>query len=371
MNRPHPSCPKSESSWSDAHFMLARARRLAVAVLACLPTSLALAQGAGELPFGTTAAVIEAAPRERIYDGRVEAVNQATVSAQTAGRIAEIFYDVDDHVEAGAPIVRFTDVEQQAALRQAQASLNEATARERQAEDEFRRAEELFNAGSSSRREYDQALAARDSAMARVAAARSAVNVAEQQVEYTLVRAPYAGIVTQRHVEVGEAVTVGQPLMSGLSLEALRVTVDLPQQVTARVREFESAFVLTEEGRVAPRGMTIFPYADPATNTFRVRLELPEGQFALYPGMFVKVAFVVGESQRLLIPTSALARRSEVTGVYVVEDPRTIRFRQVRSGNEFDTRTEILAGLGEGERVAVDPVQAGIFVKSSVGRSDD
>ena len=73
-------------------------------------------------------------PLERVYDGTVEAVNQATMSAQTAGRIAEVFYDVDDYVEPGQPIVRFTDIEQQSALRQAKAALEEALAREKQAE---------------------------------------------------------------------------------------------------------------------------------------------------------------------------------------------------------------------------------------------
>ena len=151
---------------------------------------------ADELPFDTAIAEIANAPLERIYDGTVEAVNQATMSAQTAGRIAEVFYDVDDYVEPGDPIVRFTDVEQQSALRQAKASLEEALARQKQADAEFSRAEGLFESGSSSRREYDQALAARDAAVARVTAARSAVATAEQQLEYTLVRAPYAGVVT-------------------------------------------------------------------------------------------------------------------------------------------------------------------------------
>ncbi|HSG89638.1 MAG TPA: efflux RND transporter periplasmic adaptor subunit [Pseudomonadales bacterium] len=321
------------------------------------------------LPFAVTPAVSEIAPLERFYDGAVEAVNRATVSAQTAGRIAEIFYDVDDYVEAGSPIIRFTDVEQQAGLRRAEANLKEAQARLKEAEDEFERASGLYEAGSGSRREYEQALAGRDAASARVTAARSAVEQAQQQAEYTLVRAPYSGILIERHVEVGESVTVGQPLTSGLSLEALRVTVDLPQTIAAEVRERRQATVITEEGEVTPTHITVFPFADEATNTFRVRLELPPGQFALYPGMFVKVAFVVGESQRLLIPGEALVRRSEVTGVYVVGDNDDVRFRQVRIGNRFGERVEILSGLGQGDRVATDPVQAGIYVKSSAARN--
>lgn len=326
---------------------------------------------AEELPFEIRAAEVARAPLERIYDGTVEAVNRATMSAQTAGRIAEVFYDVDDYVEPGQPIVRFTDVEQQSALRQAKAALEEALAREKQAAAEFGRAEGLFQSGSSSRREYDQALATRDAAVARVAAARSAVETAEQQLEYTLVRAPYAGIVTERHVEVGEAVSVGQPLMSGLSLESLRVVVNLPQQVAAKVREHMKAYILTDEGRVEADSVTIFPFADSASNTFTVRVELPQGQFALYPGMFVKVAFVIGDAERLLVPTDALLRRSEVTGVYVVDADGEVRLRQVRAGNTFDDRTEILAGLGAGERVALDPVRAGIYVKSRAVANDE
>ena len=326
---------------------------------------------AEEVPFETTVAEVARAPLERVYDGTVEAVNQATMSAQTAGRIAEVFYDVDDYVEPGNPIVRFTDVEQQSALRQAKANLEAALARQKQAIAEFNRAEGLFESGSSSRREYDQALAARDAAVANVAAARSAVETAEQQLEYTLVRAPYAGIVTERHVEVGEAVSVGQPLMSGLSLESLRVVVNLPQQVAARVREHKQAWIFTDEGRVEADTITIFPFADSASTTFTARMELPQGQYGLYPGMFVKVAFVIGDAERLLVPTRALLRRSEVTGVYVVAEDGDVRLRQVRAGNTFEDHTEILAGLGEGERVALDPVRTGIYVKSQAVADDE
>lgn len=330
-----------------------------------------LAAQADDLPFATAIVDIDEAPLERLLDGTVEAVNQGTMSAQTSGRIAEVFYDVDDYVEPGAPIVRFTDVEQQSSLRQANAALAEAMARQKQADEDFERVSGLFESGSASKREYDQALAAKEAASARVSAARSTIDTARQQVEYTLVRAPYAGIVTERHVEVGETVGVGQPLMSGLSLENLRVVVDVPQQVAADVRKNRSAFILTDEGRVEATDVTIFPYAHSASNTFRVRLELPAGQFGLYPGMFVKAAFVVGESRRLLVPDSALIRRSEVTGVYIVDAEDNVRLRQVRIGGSFGDRTEVLAGLRPGERIATDPVSAGIYLKTRSVKSDD
>lgn len=343
-------------------------RRLLAGIVILAPV---LSHGESTLPFDTTMAEMAQAPRERIFDGTVEAVNRATMSAQTSGRIAEVYFDVDDYVEAGEAIVRFTNLEQQAALASAEAALSEAVARQKQSDEDFRRVEGLFNSGSSSKREYDQATAARDAAIARVAAARSAIATAEQQLEYTLVRAPYAGIVTERFVEVGESIAVGQPLMSGLSLESLRVVVDIPQHVAARVREFQTAFILTDAARVPAAKLTIFPFADSTSNTFTVRIELPPGQFDLYPGMFVKASFVVGDEERLLVARSALIRRSEVSGVYVVNEHNEVRFRQVRVGGVFGDRVEILAGLAQGERVAVDPVRAGIHLIATVAARDE
>ena len=307
--------------------------------------------------------------RERLFDGTVEAVNQSTVSAQTSGRIAEIFYDVDDRVEAGSTILRFTDVEQRSALRQTQAQLKEAQARKTEADEEFQRASDLFKKGSGTEREYDRALAAKAAAGARVTSAQSAVKTAEQQVDYTVVKAPYPGIVTKRHVELGEFVSIGQPLMSGLSLESLRVVVDLPQKIAAKVREYMRAEIIAGPQRVSPTKITVFPFADPDTNTFKIRLDLPKGQVGLYPGMFTKVAFILGESERLLIPATALVRRSEVKGVYVVQDSQ-IRLRQVRIGNRFGDQIEILAGLIAGERIALDPVQAVIRAKSTAANDN-
>src|SRR5690606_22593189 len=108
-------------------------RFLSLAVLSAAATA---ALAAPEVPFPTAAARFEQAPRERLFDGTIEAVNRATVSAQTTGRVAEILYDVNDFVEADAVIMRFTDVEQRAALRQAIAAHEEAEARFTEADQE-------------------------------------------------------------------------------------------------------------------------------------------------------------------------------------------------------------------------------------------
>jgi len=350
------------------HNFLVRLPVLLSFAVAFALSSAALAQGSEAL--ATATASFEAAAIERVFDGTVEAVHQATVSAQTGGRIAELNYDVDDYVDAGSVLVRFTDEEQQAALRQAEAQLAETKARLTESEEEYRRAQNLQQRGLGSQRDLDRALAGRESAKARVTASESTVEAARQRLEYTTVKAPYAGIVTKRHVELGETVSPGQPLLSGLSLERLRVAVDVPQSVAAEVRKHPVAAVITAQGRVDTGEITLFPVADPVTNTFRVRLDLPEGQFGLYPGMFVKVVFSIGEAERLLVPAAAVLHRSEVTAIYVVSSG-SVRLRQVRTGQHFGDRVEILSGLQAGEVVALDPVLAGMAAKVELGTGHD
>lgn len=324
-------------------------------LLLCVVGTTALA---AEPALQTHTVALEIAPLERAFDGSIEAVNQGTVSAQTSGRVAEVMYDVNDFVPAGAVIVRLRGTEQRAGLGQAQAALNEATATEAEVQKRYARVQELLKERVVSQQQVDQIAAERDAAVARLAAARAGVDAAREGVSYTEIRAPYAGIVTKRHIEVGESVSPGTLLMSGLSLQFLRVTVDLPQSVVEKVRNIRKAAIYVNGKRVEANKITIFPEASAQSNTFKTRVDLPENATDLYPGMFVKVSFVTGESQRLLIPASALVERSEITAVYVVDEQGRTSLRQVRLGHRFNDRIEVLAGLRVGETIALDPIAA-------------
>ncbi len=306
----------------------------------------------------------ETARREQVWDGVVEATNQATMSAQTSGRVLELPYDVNDYVEAGAVIVRFTNVEQQSGQRRAQAQIASAQAAFDEAQANYARIAEIYGRKLVAKAQLDQALAQRDSASAALKSAQASLREVSQQLDYTVVRAPYSGIVTKRFVQIGESVQAGQPLIAGVSLNELRINVQVPQSAVDAIRRYHSADVLLDsEGtrRVSAAKLTIFPYADPDTHTFSVRLDLPPQETGLYPGMTVKSAFAIGEAQRLLVPESALIQRSEFSGVYVVADNR-VSLRQVRLGHRFGERVEILSGLSEGEKVATDPNAAALYL---------
>ncbi len=307
-------------------------------------------------------------PREQTWDGVVEAVHKVTLAAQTNARVQELPREVNDVVAKGDVLVRFSNVEQKSARSAAQAQIASAQASYTDALASYNRYAKVHASGFVSTDQLDQQRARRDAALAALQAARAQFKQVDQGVDYTVLRAPYAGIITQRFVEVGQAVQAGppspQPLIAMQSLEDLRVNVQVPQSAVAAIRQFHSAdIVLATAGapRITASSVSIFPYADPDTHSFNVRLQLPAGQSDLYPGMTVKVAFATGKAKRLMVPTSALLQRAEVIGVYVI-DRHGVVLRQVRTGHHQGDQVEILAGLDDGERIATDPVAAMKYV---------
>ena len=319
---------------------------------------------AAELPFPVATAQRQTLPDEQVLDGVVEAVNQSTVSAQTAGRVEEIMVDVNDFVPQGAPIVRIRNIEQRASLEQAQANLREAEARFLEAQAEYNRMRGIYEKQLVSKAQMDAAIAGFDAARAKLDAAQAGVSRAKESLGYTTINAPYTGIVLERHVQLGETVQPGKPLMTGFSLDELRVVVNVPQRLIAPVHQYQRVRVLPPNGgkSIAAAKLTFFPYADPQSNAFKVRVYLPKKTEGFYPGMFVKTTFQVGEANRLIVPRQALAQRGEVSGVYVVRDGKA-SLRQVRPGRTEGETVEILAGLETGETVALDPIKAGVYLK--------
>lgn len=339
----------------------------AVLISACsdAPPSPGTEQNAVAASLASHLVEVSRVPRETAFDGAVEAINQSTVSAQTTGRVVELPFDVGDYVEKDAVIVRITTTEQRARSGGAEAALAEAKARLAEAQLAFDRTKDIYEKRLVAKAQLDKAAADLDAARARAAAAQAGLAEARESLGYTVIRAPYAGIVVARHVQLGETVAPGRQLMTGLSLEHLRVVVEIPQQHIGPLRKHRKARVILPDGKsVDAAELRIPPSADPSTHTFRVLVTLPPGEHGVFPGTLVKVAFVSGEEERVLIPPESLVRRGEVTGVYVVDAKGRIGLRYLRVGTAAaDGRVPVLAGLAAGERVATDPIAAGIAYK--------
>ncbi len=309
----------------------------------------------------TSTAQLTQIPQEYQFDGAVEATQRSTISAQTQGQVTEILVDVDDFVEQDAVIIRLRDTEQRAHLDQAKAEVSASNAQLQEARSEYDRVRKVFERKLVAQSAMDKATAALKSAKARHDATKAALTQAEEQLAYTEVRAPYSGIVTERLIELGETAAPGQQLISGISLDLLRVSVVVPQSLIPAIRTQPKARITLPDNQiVTAKSVTIFPFADPASATFKVRLTLPPGVTGLFPGMLIKTHFEIGQTEALLIPAASVVYRSEVTAVYVVGPDNKISMRHIQAGQKRNgSMIAVLSGLDAGEQIALDPIAAG------------
>jgi RND family efflux transporter MFP subunit len=293
------------------------------------------------------------------WDGVVQAVEQAVLSAQTSGRVAELRADVDQRVPAGAVLLRLTSQDQAAAVAAARAQLAAAEAQLTDAAARFQRASELVDRKLVSRDDFDRVRAAHDSAAANRDAAQAQLAQAQQQLDYTVVRAPYAGIVAARQVELGETVAPGRSLYTLYAPHRLRLEVQVPQTDAATLRSKAAATITLPDGRdVSATELIVYPSADPQAHTTTVRVMLPALDNPPRPGQTAKVRFAgTGGPAGIWLPATAVVERGELSAAYVVGADGIV-LRQLRLGSSSSGRVEVIAGLVAGERVASDPVAA-------------
>jgi len=340
---------------------------------AALAFTLVLAAcGSGEAPKtavpagpGLETALVELREIELTYSAEavIEAVRQSTVAAQIAGRIVELRFDVGDHVRKGEVIVRIDERAASQALAASEAQVREAQAALANARAQFERSKQLASQKFISTAALDNSEAGYKAAQARVSALLAGAGQAATERSFATVVAPYSGVVAARHVELGEMAAPGKPMMTGFDPSTLRVVANVPQAQVGAIQAFGKARVeLPSLGKwLNAKSVTIVPAADPRTHTTRIRLELPEDVRGVYPGVFARAHFATGKATRLLVPREAVLRRSEVTAVFVVGEDGAPLLRQVRLGTAGDERAiEVLAGLKPGERVALEPVKAGL-----------
>lgn len=340
---------------------------------AALLAVLALAAcGQGEAPLavpapaqGLKSALVELREIELTYGAQaeVEAVRQSTVSAQVAGRIVELRFDVGDYVKKGDVIVRIDERAAAQAVAASEAQVREAQAALANARAQYERSKQLVQQKFISAAALEKAETDFKQAQARLTAMLAGAGAAATERSFATIVAPYSGVVSARHVELGEMAAPGKPLMTGFDPSGLRVVASVPQTQIGAIQALSRARVeLPAAGKwVDAKSVTLVPAADPRTHTMRVRLELPEDVRGVYPGMFARAHFATGRATRLMVPRDAIVRRSEVTAVYVLPEKGWPQLRQVRLGTAGDEQSvEVLAGLKPGERVALDPIRAGI-----------
>lgn len=329
------------------------------------PLATVAVQAASSSASGTGAASVDSFS----LDAVVEAVRQTTLSAQVPGAIVALRVKVGDTVKAGQELLRIdasaasqNASASEAQVQAAQASLNVATK-------DFERQKQLFQKQYISQSALDRAQAQWLAAQAQVRALQAQAGAARTQSGFFTLNAPYAGVVSEVAVTLGDMAMPGRALITMHDPSALRVTAAVPQSVLAGLND--SAAVRLElpglaTGLLQPTQVQLLPVVDAATHTSQVRLGLPANLKGAAPGAFARIWLplgaganaAAGKHQRLYVPASALVRRGEMTGLYVVNAQGLALLRQVRLGAAKGALVEILSGVSLGEQVAADPQAA-------------
>ena len=293
----------------------------------------------------------------------VEAVRQSTVSSQITGRIVDIRFDVGDRVQKGEVIVRIDERAASQALAASEAQAQAAQAALVNARAQLERSRQLFAQKFVSQAALDRAEADFKAAESQMKATLAGAGQAATERGFATIVAPYSGVVAARHVQLGEMATPGKALMTGFDPSTMRVVATVASTQVAAIQSAARARIEIPAAQrwVEAKSITVVPSADPRTQSTQVRIDLPEDVRGVYPGVFARAHFVVGKATRLMAPRESVVQRSELTAVYVIGDDGKPHLRQVRLGTVSDERgVEVLAGLKPGERVALDPVKAGM-----------
>ena len=276
------------------------------------------------------------------FSATLEAERDVQVLAEAQRQVVELRVEEGDSVRAGALLIRLQDDEQRSALTRAEIDLRQATR-------EFNRQKSLFEQKLVSEQVFNDTASVFDQA-------EIVVDDARRNLTYTEVRAPFAGVVTERLVNVGDFVTLNQPLFRIIDFDSIVARIYVPQKELPSLASGLSARVTAD----AVGGDTlvgsvdrIAPVVDPGTGTVKVTVAIPR-QLGLMPGMFVEVELVTATHEdALLLPKRAVVYDNDQIFVFRLSDERRVERIKVQRVLEDVNNIEPASGLSEGDQIVV------------------
>ncbi len=340
-------------------------RRVVLSLGAVLIAGMLPGAWAAGTPLATAPVAVQSASAQSAgaFDGVVEAVRQTVVAAQVAGAVTALEVKAGDSVKAGQLLARIDARVAEQTASASDAQLLSAQAQLDVASKDYERQQQLFKKEYISQAALDRAESQFKAAQAQAAALRAQAGATRSQSGLHVVRAPYAGVVAEVPVTLGDMALPGRPLVTLYEPGALRVTAAVPQTAVAEPlvgAKVELPGLPADRRWVVPAQSQVLPTVDAGTHTVQLRLALPTGLAGVAPGMFARVWLpaAAGAGGRLAVPAAAIVRRAEMTGVYVVDAKGAAVLRQVRLGRNDGANVEVLSGVSAGERVALDPLAA-------------
>jgi RND family efflux transporter MFP subunit len=271
--------------------------------------------------------------------GTVQAAQRATVSTRVAARVRAVAVQEGARVQAGALLVQLDDDDLRQQLRAAETALASAQAHER-------RMTALVASRTAPQSDLDMARPARAQAEAQVAAARAAL-------AYTGIRAPFAGVVQAKHVQPGDFVGPGQPLID-LEGGGLEISASLTEEEARGIRTGDRLRFDAEGREGSAEVIALTAGADPVSHRGLLRAKVLDGE-GLRSGAFARLRLPsAAPSEGAWVPKTALVERGDLTGVFVAQNGRA-ELRWVSLGDASGALVPVRAGLRAGERVVDRP----------------
>ncbi|EGN75946.1 RND family efflux transporter, MFP subunit [Idiomarina sp. A28L] len=299
----------------------------------------------------------EAMEQHRAFSGTVQARQQAAISARITARVAEVLVNAGDRVEAGDVLLRLENADLSSRVRQQEQTLAAAQARANEARLSFQRIEAVVAQGVLPEASLDEARATRDSAEADLIRARESLSEARTSESFSVILAPFAGIVSRRAVFTGDTATPGMLLVGLYQPESLRLEAAISESVLTNINIGDELKISLDavNKTLAGRIVEIEPAADSASRSFIIRL-VPATVAGLYPGMYGTVSVPAGSREITHIPVASVTQIGQLNYVQVWRNNRLER-RLVRLGEVLNYQgaqhVEVAAGLQAGEEVAI------------------
>ncbi len=292
--------------------------------------------------------------------GSVKAVDDATLSAQSAGTVVALA-ELGAYVERGAAVAQLDPQIPQAAVEQTRASVESAQAQFALAEDNFNRQEPLYRDSIISAIEFETVRAQLAQSRAQLSQAEAMLASAQKQLQNTFVRTPFPGVVEERSVQRGEQVSPGMPVARVVNTNRVKVTAGIPERYTGDIEVGTPVEIRLNAYNVGKRlGKISFVGAaiDPDSRTFPIEIELDNADRSLKPQMVAQV-MVTREDLRgvTVVPREAVLRDELGAAVFVVtrntDSTATARRQGVTLGASYGGRVVVTEGVSIGDEVVI------------------
>jgi RND family efflux transporter MFP subunit len=294
--------------------------------------------------------------------GQIQAEKEVALAFRIGGRIIERTVDRGARVTPDQIVARLDPQNEQNALRSARAALSAAQGQLEKTSNTFTRQETLLRQGWTTRANFDQAQQARRAAQAQVDDARAQLEIAEDRLSYTELRAGVAGTITRRAAESGEVVQAGQEVYTVARDTGWDAVFDVPAQVLRTAPpDADVLIALTDDPSVTAKGRVrqVDPQADPVTRTFKVRVAVNNPPAAMRLGATVTGRIEVDHGHGVSIPASALTSANNSPAIWVVDPASlTVSLKPVEVLRFSPGSAVLSGGLEGGEIVVTAGVQA-------------